>query len=196
MDHLQNFSLGNRAKTGARSTRTILSAVLILTFTSWPVAADPWKTVADWVLVGSAGLGGCTMATRLPGGSFISITKVAAHGEQRWELLISDSNWSHILDGSTYAVDVVLVGSEQGLRRRQMSGFSKFPLNRKFSNALYAEFSSNSEFSSFMSKGMATGTHLALYIDSKMLGIYPLNKANMAYEELLKCYEYNSSFRA
>jgi hypothetical protein len=193
----QKFRHFNLVKDGALFALTLLATTCALMFMTPPVAAEPWKKVANWVLVGSPKLGGCTMATKFAGGAFLSITTVAASGgEQTFELLVSDDAWGDIRDGTEYTVDVLLVGSEQGPHRRVMNGFSNFSSNYMVSNALFVEFSASSEFSSFFSRGMETSSHIALYLGGRMLGIYALENANTAYEELLKCYQSNSSMRA
>ena len=178
----------------SRSTARPCLAFLIaggLQMTAVPhAAAEHWKKVADWVLVGSTNLGGCTMATRFSKGAFLSISTVLpGGGNQTWELLVSDKAWGALSAGERYEVDVLMVGSSQGPKRRPMLGFGDYATSSMVSNALYAEFSAPSEFATFLSRGIETSSHIAFYLEGRMLGTYALEEADTAFLELQKCYE-------
>lgn len=177
----------SHAKRKVRSCAlTILIAAASQVFTISAASAEPWKKVAGWTLVGSAETGSCTMATKYTSGAYLFLSaNYAREGEKAWEIFVGDKSWGVIQGDAEYPIDLYLLGTDQEPLRRVMRG-----QETSNANGLVASFSESSDFSSFISNGIKTASHIALVFDGKLMGAFSLNNADTAYEELLQCYDH------
>lgn len=149
-----------------------------------PASADPWASVGPWKIISLTGSTGCTMGVKYPDGAMLVVSaRYAPDGLASWEMLAADAAWQVIEAGKSYPVDIHIVGTDLPPRRQMLHGYRNGPISGLV--AAYADFS---DFSSFLSNGLANGTAIAFMFDDKLMGMFSLGGAEAAYGELLKCY--------
>ena len=162
----------------------LIAATLQLLINS-SALAEPLRKIGAWTVIGSAELGQCTMATKYTSGAYLILSANGTNGHDKtWEMFVSDRNWAGISEGLDSLIDVNFPGSQLTSQKLLMQ-------THKTSHAdgLAARFSDDSEFSAFLSKGIMTGSHLALSLYGELMGAFSLKDAGFAYAELQNCYE-------
>ena len=159
------------------------AAVAQVTLTSAAVA-EPWAKVGPWTVISLSNATGCTMGLKYSSGAVLVVSaKYSVAGDQAWEMLAADQVWQAIEKDKSYPISIHFVGSDQAAQRRELYSYKASRIN-----GLVARFSDFSEFYSFVSNGLATGTHVAFAFDGRLMGTFALPGAAPAFDEFLKCY--------
>lgn len=171
-------------------TRTVLSAAraallgIPLALAPATAGAKPWSKVGGWTVISLDSAPGCMMGTKYASGAVLVVSAKYDRGDgPAWEMLAADRAWQHIEADRSYPVDIHLLGTGQPVQRHEMHSYKASHLS-----GLVAKFTDFSDFSAYLSNGLAHGTHIAFSFDGRLIGTFALGDAGGAFEDLLRCY--------